>query len=112
MLEWYLELQQLRYEDRFSYIFETNKIGNSDIRIPSLVLPMLIESAVESSVRDRNKVAELYLSILPDEKTININVKYKVSHSGLKEVDCRESIAPWEDQLEILSDLKNYDIKK
>ncbi len=114
MLEWYLQLQKLRYEDRFNYTFEKkiNQNKNNNPSIPALVLPMLLENAVEQAVSDDSKIEILSVRIEVQTEQVAFEVQFNKKKVLYQEVDYRDKIPAWENQVELLNKLKPYKIEK
>jgi putative methionine-R-sulfoxide reductase with GAF domain len=116
MLEWYLRLQQLRYEDRFSYRFERHLGPDSaHIVIPSLVLSSLMEFAVEQSMFHQAGLSKLFLTVTRQTDTVDLEVIYGPVHlekdAASKAVNYREEFLPWDEQSHLLNRIKGYTIE-
>lgn len=116
MLEWYLRLQQLRYEERFAYQLEKLPGLNAGrVYIPSLVLSSLMEFAVEQSMFHQAGLSRLFLTVSRNDKTVDLEVLYGPLHLGdLSEermVNYREEFLPWDEQVRLLNRIKGYRIE-
>ena len=116
MLEWYLQLQKLRYQGAFNYQWLTEiKAKETQLKIPRTVLSALFEGAIEGRVFNKVDNDLLNLSMTIKEKAIEIMLFY--SKGFLQEdrtnllVDYREDIMPWQEQIQLLNHVKSYDIK-
>ncbi len=115
MLEWYLRLQQLRYEERFGYRFERAPgLVDGQVYVPSLILASLMEFAVEQSMFHQAGMSRLFLSASLEGRCVKLDVLYGPIHlgSGPEErlVNYREEFLPWEEQVRLLNRIKGYEI--
>lgn len=115
MLEWYLKLQQLRYEGRFEYRFDRRfGLDGNGWRIPSLVVSSLMEFAVEQSMFHQEGLSQLFLKVDRKEDKIELEVLYGPVHldpKQQKEVNYREEFLPWERQVDLLNKIRGYGIE-
>jgi putative methionine-R-sulfoxide reductase with GAF domain len=115
MLDWYLHLQHLRYEDKFVYTLErTGKPDLATLYIPSLILSSLFEFAVEQSMflQQGNSVMKLFVHV--DDHQVELNVYFGpvvIPASSDKMVDYRSEIIPWDEQAKLLNRIKGYAIQ-
>jgi putative methionine-R-sulfoxide reductase with GAF domain len=115
MLEWYLRLQELRYEERFAYRLE-KELGPDagSIRIPSMVLSSIMEFAVEQSVFHQEGLSRLHLHVKRQGDAIELDLQYgpvnpdKVTQE--RAVNYREEFLPWDEQVRLLNRIKGYEI--
>lgn len=115
MLEWYLRLQQLRYEERFEYRFDRHLGPESQhLIIPSLVLSSLMEFAVEQSMFHQAGLSRLHLTVTREAHTVKLEVIYGPVYldlsPGSREVNYREAFLPWDEQARLLTRIKGYTI--
>jgi putative methionine-R-sulfoxide reductase with GAF domain len=114
MLEWYLRLQQLRYEDRFVYQIERNT-GTSGVHIPSLILSSLTEFAVEQSMFLQTGKSHLNLRVEQLEHTVELHVEFGPIHPEIphpdRAVNYREELSPWDEQARLINRIKGYNIQ-
>ena len=115
MLHWYLKLQKLRYDDSFEYSISIEK-KNGDLKeivIPSFVILLVFENLVEQS--SINKVIDQHFNIditTTDQKVV-LNIQYQCKSKGPNRTlknDYRNEIIKWEDQVELLNMVKEYEI--
>jgi LytS/YehU family sensor histidine kinase len=65
MLRNYIELQQIRFEEKFEYdITVDNKIPADNIKIPSLLLQPLVENAINHGLFHLKRKGELHISFM------------------------------------------------
>ncbi|OJW82371.1 MAG: hypothetical protein BGO69_17445 [Bacteroidetes bacterium 46-16] len=70
MLKNYIELQQIRFEEKFEYNVEIeNKIPSQSIRIPSLLLQPLVENAINHGLFHKNGRGFLMIKFLQGESS-------------------------------------------
>jgi sensor histidine kinase YesM len=69
----YLDLQQMRFEDRLRY--ELRVDARPDVRVPSFILQPLVENAVVHGMADRPEPTTVYVSVreLGDEVEIEVS---------------------------------------
>jgi putative methionine-R-sulfoxide reductase with GAF domain len=116
MLEWYLRLQELRYEERFSYTLEKNLGPNAGrVFIPSLVLSSLMEFAVEQSMFHQAGLSRLSLKARQNGEAFHLEVTYGPLYLGEyspeKMVNYRDEFLPWDEQVRMLNRIKGYNIR-
>ena len=78
MLNWYLKLQKLRYDDSFDYTIsmEKNTIISKEASIPPFVMLMLIENIVEQSIINGVTDQHFKVGIKTLENTVSFDVEY------------------------------------
>jgi hypothetical protein len=65
MLRNYIDLQQIRFEEKFAYVIEVdNKLPLNNIRIPSLLLQPLVENAINHGLFHKGEGGKLLLKFL------------------------------------------------
>lgn len=70
MLTNYIELQQIRFEEKFDYLIEVdNKIPADSIQIPSLLLQPLVENAINHGLFHKKEKGFLYLKFEQGQST-------------------------------------------
>ncbi|MBP6185817.1 MAG: histidine kinase [Saprospiraceae bacterium] len=115
MLDWYLHLQHLRYEENFMYTIERTGISDlSALYIPSLILSSLFEFAVEQSMflQQGQSVMKLHFHIANDQVELNVYFgPVVIPASSDKMVDYRSEIIPWDEQAKLLNRIKGYAIR-
>ncbi|MCB0642051.1 MAG: histidine kinase, partial [Phaeodactylibacter sp.] len=116
MLEWYLQLQELRYEDQFEYAFEVeNRSLTDQIRIPSLILSALMENAIEKTMlRVAGKGCVQVRVRLPKDR-VEFEVFYCTDGDpaviGERLADYRHDLPNLDAHIEFLNDVKHYNIR-
>jgi len=116
VLGWYLKLQQLRYGDKFTYSVETPGLeAAGDVKIPSLVLPFIIESAVETSMLDQ-PAGHVQLMIKIEDEAVGLqllhNLRSPEESNTARLLNYRQHIEPWQKQVEKLNALQAYQIRE
>ncbi|NHM08168.1 hypothetical protein G4D82_13125 [Flavobacterium sp. CYK-4] len=76
MLELYLELTKIRYENKFVYelILDEN-LNPNDIEIPTLLLQPIVENAIIHGLSPRNKTGLLKISFAKQDKQLHCMVE-------------------------------------
>jgi len=116
VLGWYLKLQKLRYGDKFTYSVETPGLDAAgDVKIPALVLPFIIESAVETSMLDQ-PAGHVQLRIKIEGEAVGLellhNLRSPEAPNTDRLLDYRQHIEPWQKQVEKLNALQSYQIRE
>lgn len=70
-LNTYLELEKLRFEDKFNYFIQNN-VQNVDIKIPTMLIQPYVENAIKHGLLHKkdNRVLKINFVKLPQEQTI------------------------------------------
>lgn len=63
-LQIYIELQQIRFKDRFSYEINSDLLTNKGIKIPSLLLQPFVENAIEHGLLNKNNKGHLAIKFV------------------------------------------------
>ncbi len=75
MLEYYLNLQTIRFNNSFEYSFEYDVEFDLDYYcIPPMLLQPFVENAIEHGLRKMKSGGKLKIEIIKTEKNININI--------------------------------------
>ena len=83
-LQLYIDLQQLRFNKKFTYITEIQpKLLNGDYKVPSLIIQPFVENAIEHGLAHSEK-AELTLSIIAIVK--GDSIEYTIKDNGVGRV--------------------------
>ncbi len=117
MLQWYLKLQKLRYNNQFEYeivIEEGSK--NIEAAIPSFILQNLFENIIEHTVFNQYKNYSIKTSFNICEKNVCVEVIQKYETNSEKIIDYtpeyRKCMVEWQDQIRLLNKVKKYSIVK
>lgn len=116
MLDNYLKLQKLRYEDQFNYSLFLEGTINKTAVIPSFILQTLFENIIEHAVYNqyKNHTIDIRFKI----KTKQVLVKIAFAHENNSDVKIeytphyRDQLMKWQDQIRFLNRFKNYNIQK
>ncbi len=116
VMNWYLKLQKLRYGDNFHYQVEISEADSGRIiRIPSLIFPFVLESAVELSMLEQ-PAGHLHLTIELAPREVRLVLLHNLStlpvHRPAGRSGYREDMEPWQKQLEKLNALQHYHIQE
>ncbi len=114
MLTWYLDLQKLRYTEKFDFVL-THRLDDRELmkEIPGKVIPSLIENAVENSMMNNpdNTHLDIYLTVTGARLKVEVYCSQMID-SKTRSFNYRENIMPWEVQVDMLNRLKNLDIER
>ncbi len=104
LVEWYLDLQKLRFGERLEFAFQTNEIDTKDLKFPCLLLQTLVENSIKHSLSsnpEKGKILILlsrkdsgyYLQVIdtgPGELGLSTDsMPSKSTHTGLKNTEER-----------------------
>ena len=115
MLQQYLKLQKLRYNDQFNYEISFNEISNTkEVKIPSFVIPTLFENIIETAIYNQYKNHQIHTSVdFCDKKVcITVNYSYDTEKTVTYTPEYRDRIIQWQNQIRLLNKSKGYNIEK
>lgn len=114
ILQLLLDLERMRYQDKFSVEFSygvTDGVRPESIKIPPLLVPALLEHAVEEVVRLQQKtVIKLDLNAKPNE--FIVWMQYCSCNSTNCGNKSQASFMTWESQLDSINESQAIPIKK
>lgn len=111
-LKQYLNLQKLRYEDKFTY--ELNIINgekNNSFLFPPLLSMSILETIVEECVSDHHEL-HVIIDFTFNDKYLKLQIMYRSAKPKLASSDYRNGLISWEDHVDQLNKLKGYKIKR
>ncbi|MDC6362030.1 MULTISPECIES: histidine kinase [Flavobacteriaceae] len=115
MLNAFLKLQKLRYDDSFDFgisISEgSDKVG--EVIIPSLVVQTFFENTIEQSMSNQQKNQHFKITFKVFENSVTMEVQHKKQNTGAfseNHPEHRQNILQWQDQIDLLNTLKQYNI--
>ena len=116
MLNWYLKLQKLRYDDNFTYeISIRENYKNLNAVIPGSILLTLLENLIEYAIYNQHKNEKLVITFRVSSELVDLKIQYVhdviVSAIGYSP-NYRKQMMKWEDQIDLLNAAKNYAISK
>lgn len=117
MLNWYLKLQELRYSNRFKY---TINIDNSseleNTKIPAFVIQTLFENIIEYAIINQYNNQSLNANFKVNNDNVILTIEHKYDAILESEIqyspEYRTQITKWQDQIQLLNTIKNYNIEK
>jgi LytS/YehU family sensor histidine kinase len=117
MLNAYLILQKLRYNNQFDYRITKNETTeNSEAIIPSFILQTFFENMIEHSIYNQYKNYDFEIAFQISKKNVLVIVIFKYNKSAVENElyipDYRKQLIKWQDQIQQLNTCKNYKIKK
>jgi len=74
-LDSYVQLQQLRFEDRLKVLIESPDDAIKQIKIPSLTLQIIIENAIKHGIEPKEGKCNIGVRIRGDSKLLEIEIK-------------------------------------
>lgn len=116
LLGWYLKLQKLRFGEKFTYKVETRGFDSgSELKIPALVLPFILESAVEQAMLDQ-PAGRMELLLERAGPTVKLrlahNLRSPLARNEQRQVNYREDRTSWQAQVAQLNRLQAYQIRE
>ena len=116
MLNLYLKLQKLRYNNKFEYTIsikdESKKV---DAIIPASIIQTLFENTIEYAMFSQHKNETLNINFEILDKTVLLKIEYEyyeVADTIKYEPKYRQRVMQWEDHIKLLNSVKNYTIEK
>jgi hypothetical protein len=76
-LELYLDLEKMRFSNKFNYIIDKNDVGDLNVEIPSMILQPFIENSIK-----HGKIGSLHT---PGELIITFSLKENVLHCRIED---------------------------
>lgn len=115
MLNAFLKLQKLRYDDSFNYEVGISEGSDKvdEALIPSLVVQTFFENIIEQSMSNQQKNQLFTVAFRVLENSVIMEVQHKSPNMDSfmeNHPKHRESILQWEDQIDLLNSIKNYSI--
>lgn len=113
MINWYLKLQQLRYEDRFNYSINISESLYS-LSIPTLILQLIIEELIERMVMSNSGEGNLTLNfeyeagILKFKATLDVDILKAFTRNPMD--DYRFNLFTWQEHIDLLNKIKDLKI--
>ena len=116
VLQLYLKLQKLRYENGFEYEVNNNLTDDQkNIKIPSLVVQTLMENLIEEGIvlKRTQQSLKITFSSVKDGVELGVSFRYLPSQEPTEyEPEYRVNMMEWQDQVSLLNQVKEYNIKK
>lgn len=116
MLNNYLKLQKLRYDNQFEYVITIkDDLHKVDTIIPAFVIQTLFENIIEYAMFNQHKDEKLNINfeILKTSVLLKVEYQYNEINSKVKhKPEYRQRIIQWEDNIKMLNSAKNYGIEK
>jgi len=76
MIRIYLELQALRFDNRFSFVITVDEnIDPANVRIPPMLAQPFIENAIEHGLRNKAEQGLISIGFRKDDRTITVSVE-------------------------------------
>ncbi|SFU12996.1 GAF domain-containing protein [Algoriphagus locisalis] len=115
MLDWYLQLQKLRYENKLIYKISSGNIKNHpQARIPAIIVQSLIENLLEENISksDGNSKIELGFHISATEVKFNVTINNlsSLNHQAATSTYFK-SLTPWQEYVSLLNEIRPFEIR-
>lgn len=114
LLEKYLKLQKLRYDNHFDYTICYDK--NTTAVIPAFIIQTLFENLIEYSIFNQYDNQKIKIDFIDKQSEVFVIIKY--SHDAIQinkknyTPEYRKQLANWQTQIRLLNSAKNYNIEK
>ncbi|MBA3901770.1 MAG: histidine kinase, partial [Bacteroidetes bacterium] len=116
MLNWYLKLQKLRYDNRFEYTISMKSTLNTEATIPVFVIQTLLENIIEFIIFSNKGSSKVKIMFEIYDKHVEVTVIFNFETSDNLKTnylpEYRSQISKWQDQIRMLNKVKNYKIVK
>jgi putative methionine-R-sulfoxide reductase with GAF domain len=117
MLNWYLKLQRLRYDNQFEFEIAIDKNKSSiQAKIPSFILQTVIENIIENAIFNQHKNQTISLNFSINPTNVEVKINYRHSPQIIDKIkytpEYRKRIMQWQDQIRLLNKINNYSIEK
>ncbi len=116
MLDWYLKLQKLRYDNQFEYeIYVDEESKKHNAIIPASITLTLFENLIEFAMYNQHKNEKLNVAFTVSESYVYLKIQY-IHDAIISAVEYkpkyRSHVMKWEDQIDLLNAAKKYNIVK
>lgn len=115
MLNCYLKLQKLRYNNKFDFTISPEISKIKDAIIPPFIIQTLFENIIEQGAFNghKNKKLNIKFNISKTKITLNISYSYDIeTKNNSYTPEYRKGIIAWQDQIKLLNQVSQYNIKK
>lgn len=118
-LKYYIQLEQLQFENPFDYKIDTNCFHELDeIQIPSMILQPHLENAIHHGIKNKREKCLLQLSVIESEDLITISItdngvgrtKAREIKSKTKLQHVSRGLALVEEKIMAINDLYNHKV--
>ncbi|UII32857.1 histidine kinase [Fulvivirga ulvae] len=113
MINWYLKLQQLRYEDRFKFTINVSESLYS-LHIPTLIIQLIIEELIERMVMSNSGEGCLTLDFtyqpgrLQFKASLEVDILQDFTRNDAE--DYRTNLFTWQEHIDLLNKIKDLKI--
>jgi len=115
LIGWYLQLQKIRYVDRFDYWF-VNHLNEAELahKIPTMILGSVIESVIENTIFNSSThgLAKVKIDFIHNQLRLSAIHTVSKNEKVQRTLNYRESLTHWEEQVEVINRLKGLQIVK
>ncbi|WP_298791783.1 histidine kinase [uncultured Allomuricauda sp.] len=115
MLKWYLKLQKLRYVEQLEYQVDLeNEKEWADALVPPFIIQTLFENIIEYGAYNQYKNQKFGISFTGGDKHVVFSLvyTYETINGTTYTPEYRDYILNWQDQIELLNSVKEYNIEK
>ncbi|SHO59537.1 histidine kinase [Algoriphagus zhangzhouensis] len=115
MLDWYLQLQKLRYEEKFVYDIEEHRVDAlPNSKIPAVVVQSLIENLLEEHINQSQGNLRIKALFSIKEFEVHFKVQLEIPENECESKSKSEyfrELTPWEDYVKLINEIRPYQIK-
>ena len=115
LMRYYLDLQEMRYSGKFTYLFRTTVSDyGAALKIPNMILGSFTEHVLENSIFDNEGHGKVNIKIRIEEEKLNVTAIYTAAarKARNRSVNYRKDLASWEEQVSLLNRLKGSGIER
>ena len=113
MINWYLKLQQLRYEDRFQFAINVPE-SLYNLPIPTLIIQLIVEELIERMVMSNSGEGCLTLDFTRNADKLlfkaSLEVDMLLGFTRNDPNDYRANLFTWQEHIDLLNKLKDLKI--
>ena len=115
MIEWYLQLQKLRYGEKLKFKIIAHGISDHpNSKIPAIIVQSLIENLLEEQIDSSDGNLGIRIEFWLAKEKIDLKVLINNKVNGLEksiQSDYFRSITPWQDYISLLNEIRPFEIK-
>ncbi|MFL0682051.1 MAG: histidine kinase [Algoriphagus aquaeductus] len=115
MLDWYLQLQELRYGDKLKYSIQAVRLEEfPQAKIPSIIVQSLIENLLEEQIHlsDGNIGIQISFELSFELVELNVLINKRIENEEFVQNSAYlKSLTPWQDYIRLINDIRPYRIE-
>lgn len=115
MLDWYLQLQELRYGDKLKYSIQVVRLEEfPQAKIPSIIVQSLIENLLEEQIHlsDGNIGIQISFELSFELVELNVLINKRIENEEFVQNSAYlKSLTPWQNYIRLINDIRPYRIE-